>query len=113
MINRRKFLKNSSIFGIAPFLPNYNIFKSMNKKIRTAHIGVGGMGKADLNDIASHKKAQIVALCDVDNKALVEAGKLFPEAKQIHENEFRRLKIIQKLAPEAQNSSKMSSGGSK
>ncbi len=57
MINRRKFLKNSSIFGIAPFLPNYNIFKSMNKKIRTAHIGVGGMGKADLNDIASHKKS--------------------------------------------------------
>ena len=24
-------LKNSSIFGIAPFLPNYNIFKLMNK----------------------------------------------------------------------------------
>ena len=28
MINRRKFLKNSSIFGIAPFLPNYNIIDS-------------------------------------------------------------------------------------
>ena len=81
MINRRDFLKNSSLYGIVPFLPNYNIFKMMNKKIRTAHIGVGGMGKEDLNDIASHKNVEVFALCDVDNKALVEAGKLFPDAK--------------------------------
>ena len=81
MINRRNFLKNTSIFGITPFLPSYNFFNLLNKKIKTAHIGVGGMGKADLNDIASHKKVEVYALCDVDNKALVEAGKLFPNAK--------------------------------
>ena len=77
MINRRKFLKNSSIFGIAPFLPNYNIFKSMNKKIRTAHIGVGGMGKADLNDIASHKKAQIVPYVMSTTKLLLRLENYF------------------------------------
>ena len=81
MINRRNFLKNTSIFGITPFLPSYNFFNLLNKKIKTAHVGVGGMGKADLNDIASHKKVEVYALCDVDNKALVEAGKLFPNAK--------------------------------
>ena len=81
MINRRNFLKNTSIFGIAPLLPNYNFLNIMNKKIKTAHIGVGGMGKSDLNDIASHNKVEVYALCDVDNKALVEAGKLFPKAK--------------------------------
>ena len=77
MINRRNFLKNTSIFGITPFLPSYNFFNLLNEKIKTAHIGVGGMGKADLNDIASHKKVEVYALCDVDNKALVEAGKYF------------------------------------
>ena len=44
MINRRNFLKNTSIFGITPFLPNYNFMNLLNKKIKTAHVGVGGMG---------------------------------------------------------------------
>ena len=39
------------------------------------------MGKSDLNDIASHKNVEVFALCDDDNKALIEAGKLFPNAK--------------------------------
>ena len=34
-----------------------------------------------MNDIASHEKVEVFALCDVDNNALVEAGKLFPKAK--------------------------------
>ena len=81
MNKRRSFLKNTSILGLTPFLPNFNFLDITNKKIKTVHIGVGGMGKADLNDIASHKNVEVYALCDVDNKALIEAGKLFPNAK--------------------------------
>ena len=80
MTKRRTFLKNTSLLGLTPLIPNFNLL-NINDKVKTAHIGVGGMGKSDLNDIASHKNVEVFALCDVDNKALIEAGKLFPNAK--------------------------------
>ena len=80
MTKRRTFLKNTSLLGLTPLIPNFNLL-NINYKVKTAHIGVGGMGKSDLNDIASHKNVEVFALCDVDNKALIEAGKLFPNAK--------------------------------
>ena len=82
MLDRRKFIKNTSVLSTLPFLPNFNFFKTTKKFIRTAHIGVGGMGKSDLKDTASHKNVKVVALCDVDSNALEEAGKLFPDAKK-------------------------------
>ena len=82
MLDRRKFIKNTSVLSTLPFLPNFNFFKTTKKFIRTAHIGVGGMGKSDLKDTASHKYVQVLALCDVDSNALEEAGKLFPDAKK-------------------------------
>ena len=82
MLDRRKFIKNTSVLSTLPFLPNLNFFKTTKKFIRTAHIGVGGMGKSDLKDTASHKNVKVVALCDVDSNALEEAGKLFPNAKK-------------------------------
>ena len=80
MTKRRTFLKNTSLLGLTPLIPNFNLL-NINAKVKTAHVGVGGMGKSDLNDIASHKNVEVFALCDVDNKALIEAGKLFPNAK--------------------------------
>ena len=41
-----------------------------NSKLRTAHIGGGGMGGADLGSIASHAKVEVAALCDVDANTL-------------------------------------------
>lgn len=35
---------------------------SDNKRIRTAHIGVGGMGAGDLKTILSHKLVEVTAL---------------------------------------------------
>lgn len=46
---------------------------SPNGKLRTAHIGVGGMGGADLGSIASHAKVEVAALCDVDQNTLAGA----------------------------------------
>ncbi|MEM8893633.1 MAG: Gfo/Idh/MocA family oxidoreductase [Bacteroidota bacterium] len=50
-------------------------------KLRTAHIGVGGMGMEDLKAISSHSSVDVVALCDVDAENLAAASELFPKAK--------------------------------
>lgn len=52
-----------------------------NTKLRTAHIGVGGMGAADLASISSHPQVDVVALCDVDSNALNAASLIHPDAK--------------------------------
>ena len=59
---RRDFIKKSSAIGVSSLLPfNKNLFK-INAKIRTAHIGVGGMGLNDLKAISSHKNVLVTAL---------------------------------------------------
>ena len=50
-------------------------------KLRHAGIGVGGMGEADLREIASHPEVEIVALCDVDENHLNAAAERYPNAK--------------------------------
>ncbi|MBM4092690.1 MAG: Gfo/Idh/MocA family oxidoreductase, partial [Planctomycetes bacterium] len=54
---------------------------SFNEKLRTAHVGVGGMGSGDLGSIASHAKVEVAALCDVDAERLAAAQKRHPRAK--------------------------------
>ena len=43
------------------------------EKLRTAHIGVGGMGAGDLGAVSSHAKVEVAALCDVDASRLEQA----------------------------------------
>ncbi len=50
-------------------------------RLRTAHIGLGGMGMADLDAISSHSMVDVVALCDVDSAAMAKAKALHPNAK--------------------------------
>ena len=79
--NRRNFIKSSAALASLSVLPTSIWASNNNQMLRTAHIGVGGMGAADLNDIASHKSVEVVALCDVDSNALKAASKLHPNAK--------------------------------
>ncbi|MEJ6698204.1 MAG: Gfo/Idh/MocA family oxidoreductase, partial [Flavobacteriaceae bacterium] len=79
--NRRNFIKSSAALASLSVLPTSIWASNNNQMLRTAHIGVGGMGAADLNDIASHKSVEVVALCDVDSNALKVASKLHPNAK--------------------------------
>ncbi len=51
------------------------------ERVRTAHIGVGGMGAEDLKAISSHSLVDVTALCDVDANALAAAKKMHPNAK--------------------------------
>jgi len=78
---RRNFIKSSVALASLSVISPQILASTKNNILRTAHIGVGGMGAADLNDIASHKSVVVTALCDVDSKALAKASKLFPNAK--------------------------------
>lgn len=80
VLNRRDFLKNSGLIASAIALSDKWKW-SPNEKLRTAHIGVGNMGKEDLMAVSSHDAVQVTALCDVDANNLAAAHELFPDAK--------------------------------
>jgi predicted dehydrogenase len=88
-MKRRTFLKGTAAFTSITILPSTVWSTAKNGKLRTAHIGVGGMGRADLRSISSHKKVEVTALCDVDSNALAEAKKLHPNAKTF--SDYRKL----------------------
>ncbi len=79
--NRRNFIKSATALASVSLLPSSLWAHSKNNRLRTAHIGVGGMGASDLKDISSHPSVDVVALCDVDSNALEAAQKLHPGAK--------------------------------
>lgn len=88
-MNRRDFLKNASAFAGITLLPSSVWAIAKNGKLRTAHIGVGGMGADDLKAIASHAMVEVTALCDVDSNNLAAAQKLYPNAKAF--KDYRKL----------------------
>jgi predicted dehydrogenase len=67
-IDRRDFLKKSAI--TITFLPFLYHKTAASDRIRIAHIGLGGMGNNHMNWFADLPEAEIVALCDVDQKHL-------------------------------------------
>ncbi|MFT6369444.1 MAG: putative dehydrogenase [Maribacter sp.] len=90
-MKKREFLKKSAILAsTTALMPSFLMACKEEKlaakaspltRLRTAHVGVGNMGAADLKDISSHKKVDVVALCDVDANNLAEAKKLHPNAR--------------------------------
>lgn len=80
-LTRRQILQ-ASVTGVAlHLLPSSARAVTANGKLRTGHVGVGGMGGADLNSISSHPKVEVAALCDVDKSTLDKAKARFPDAK--------------------------------
>ena len=80
-MERRHFIKGSVALTSLTLLPASVLALSKDRKLRTAHIGVGGMGAEDLKAISSHKQVEVVALCDVDSNFLAVANELHPKAK--------------------------------
>jgi hypothetical protein len=87
-MNKRDFLKSAATLASTAFIPSVGWAFPKGKKLRTAHIGVGGMGGEDLNAFASHKSVDIVALCDVDSNALDFAKSKHPNAKTFPITEY-------------------------
>lgn len=88
-MKRRNFLKQTAAFTTLSFLPSAAWKRIKYNTLRTAHIGVGGMGRADLNDIASHTAVEVAALCDVDSNNLTAAHAVHPGARTF--SDYRRL----------------------
>lgn len=80
-MKRRNFVKSTAALASTSLLPSCVWSTAKNGKLRTAHIGVGGMGAEDLSAISSHKMVEVTALCDVDSELLSAASKLHPKAK--------------------------------
>lgn len=82
VIDRRDFLRKSALgaAGLA-LAPHILAQTKAAGKLRTVHIGLGGMGMEDLAAIASHPEVEVVGLCDVDSKMMARAKALYPNAK--------------------------------
>ena len=81
-MKKRDFLKTSAIIASSMLFPRTLISQEKSfKKIRTAHIGVGGMGFHDLKAISSHNSVEVVGLCDVDSDALLKLKGKYPNVK--------------------------------
>lgn len=80
-VTRRRLLAQASALTGLSCLPRTTFAASPLHKLRTAHIGVGGMGGADLGSIASHPSVEVAALCDVDEGRLQGAQAGHPQAK--------------------------------
>ena len=90
MINRRRFLIQASATASLLGFPAIVSAKSPNKKINLAIIGSGGRGGANLSSVTANPElVNIVALCDVDSRALDAAGTKFPGASKY--KDFRKL----------------------
>ena len=82
-MNKRDFLKNVAALSSLAILPAESWAFSADKRLRTAHIGLGGMGQSDLASISSHANVDVVALCDVDSDVLAKVKSKFPNAKNV------------------------------
>ncbi len=79
---RRRFLATSAASASALALLGRSAKAAPSDRLRTAHVGVGGMGRGDLGSVASHPNVEVVALCDVDSNELAKSAKGHPGAKQ-------------------------------
>ena len=90
MINRRRFLVQASATATLLGFPAIVSARSPNQKINLAIIGAGGRGAANLGAVTANPDlVNIVALCDVDSRALDAAGARFPGAGKY--KDFRKL----------------------
>lgn len=86
-VSRRTFLRGAALAATAAAgLPAIARGAGPNEKLNIAIIGAGGRGGGNLESVASEN---IVALCDVNGKALAAAAAKFPKARVIAD--FRKL----------------------
>lgn len=86
-MNRRTFLGLSLAAGAAGFLdgcksvPGLAAGRSACGKLRLGSIGCGSQGKSDIKDLATHKRVEMAAFCDVDETMLEPLKVKFPKAR--------------------------------
>ncbi|HZN35908.1 MAG TPA: Gfo/Idh/MocA family oxidoreductase [Pirellulaceae bacterium] len=87
---RRRFLAQTAAVGVAALgAPALLRAQNTTSKLNIAFIGVGGRGRANLNEIARTGAENVVALCDVNGNNLEGAAQRFPSARKYRD--FRKL----------------------
>ncbi len=87
-LSRRSFMSTAAaVFTIVPnSVLAQNTKRAPSDRLNVAAIGAGGMGNANINNLAGEKidpgkRENIVALCDVDDVQAAKTFKEFPKAK--------------------------------
>jgi predicted dehydrogenase len=82
--SRRKFIRNTSLATAGFFIVPRHVlgrgFVAPSDKLNIAGIGAGGKGQSDLEGFSKSPNANIVFLCDVDDRQAVASRKNFPKA---------------------------------
>ncbi|HBO45240.1 MAG TPA: oxidoreductase, partial [Planctomycetaceae bacterium] len=95
LVNRRHILAAGTGAAVAFLVPRSVLGRGQrppSETLNVAGVGVGGMGSVDLLQVA--KEANVVAMCDVDSRALQRNAKVHPKAK--HHVDFRKMLETQK-----------------
>lgn len=80
-LTRRSFIKKTSAFGVAAAFPSIIPASALGRdgavlpseRIVVGVVGCGPQGQGDLGNFLNNKDCQVVAVCDVSKKALVQA----------------------------------------
>jgi predicted dehydrogenase len=79
-VNRREFVRNSSIVLTGLSLSPFNIIKPGPQKIKLGIIGVGLRGQNHLENALRRQDVEVTAICDVDDRMLQSALKLIKDS---------------------------------
>src|SRR5436305_10588992 len=91
--SRREFLRNTSLAGAGFFIVPRHVlgrgFVAPSDKLNIGSIGVGGKGQSDIANFFKSGNANIVALCDVDDRQAKRTRDAFPKAT--YYKDFRQM----------------------
>lgn len=88
-ISRRTALKVAAASLAAPAVFRAHAKAAPNDTLLHVSVGGGGMARADINSLSSHKNLKLVAFAEVDTKRAAELLKNFPDAK--HYTDWREM----------------------
>lgn len=108
---RRTFLKTLGLASAGfTLVPRHVLggpgYVAPSDKLRVAGIGAGGKGEHDMKKFFDSGKADIVAMCDVDDRQAVESRKRFPKAtyykdyRQMLEKEAKNIDAVSVSTPD-------------
>lgn len=90
--SRRAFLRDMGRIGAAIVVAPGAVRGSVaNSALRLASIGVGGMGGADLEQLAAHRLVRVVGLCDTDENNLRAAAVKYAASSPQTFRDFREM----------------------
>src|SRR3954467_9607364 len=82
--SRRNFIRDTSLAASSFFIVPRHVlgrgYVAPSDKLNIGSIGIGGKGQSDIANFFKSGNANIVALCDVDDRAAVKTRTAFPKA---------------------------------